>query len=295
MINENTFKDKLVSIAEMTAGTAFSTAAFGLIIIPQGFAAGGVTGLARIISGFLPIPLSVLVFILNMSLLVLGLIFEGREFALKTVALSILYPVMLDLFSRYPLLSLASDPVISAAAAGIMLGVGAGLILRSGASSGGFDVAAVILNRKFGVPIAAVMNICDGAVILVQATGAPLQKTLYGITVICISAFAVNRVVACGRGESQIMIFSERYEDIARALLKDLDVGLTYLHAQTGYRERQMEVIVSVMPYRKLVPMKKLITSIDPTAFVVVDRINSVLGRGYTLDKGFPGTETAGT
>lgn len=283
----------MMSVLQMLAGTVLMAASFGMIIIPLGFAAGGVTGLARVICTILPFSLSVLVFIFNILLLVLGLVFVGWAFVAKTVTISVLFPFLLELFSRYPLQSLGNDPVISAILAGAMLGIGAGLVLRSGASSGGFDILAVILNDKFRVPVAAVMNVCDCAVILLQAIGQPLTLTLYGILVICISSACVSRVVTFGAGESQVLIFSEHHEEIRTVLLNELDVGMTSLEAESGFEQRKMKVIVSVIPYRKFAAMKQLITGIDPTAFVVVDQIHSVLGKGYTVDRHFNAPDAA--
>ncbi|MGN0474246.1 MAG: YitT family protein, partial [Acutalibacteraceae bacterium] len=220
-------------IIEMFIGTALTSAAFGLIIVPQSFAAGGTTGFSQIIVGIIPVPLSVMVLIVNMVLLVLGLVFIGRKFIAKTVSISILFPVMLEFFSHYSLNSIAQDPMLCTVVAGVMLGVGSGLILRSGASSGGFDILAVILNKRFKIPVATVMNICDAAVILMQSLNQPLSQTIYGVIVITISATIVGRIVTMGTGESQITIFSEHHAEIRNALLNELDVGMTSFIAET--------------------------------------------------------------
>ncbi|MCI7795123.1 MAG: YitT family protein [Lachnospiraceae bacterium] len=194
----------LVAAIEMLIGTALTAAAFGLIIVPRGFAAGGITGFSRIIVSVIPIPLSAMVFIANMSLLILGLVFIGKKFIAKTVSISILFPVMLEVFSHHALNSIAQDTMLCTIVAGVMLGVGSGLILHSGASSGGFDILAVTLNKKCNIPVAVVMNICDAAVILMQSLNQPLIQTIYGIIVITISAAIVGRIVTMGAGESQI-------------------------------------------------------------------------------------------
>ena len=62
---------------------------------------------------------------------------------------------------------------------------------------------------------------------------------------------------------------------------------MTFLNAETGFGHTPTKVIVSIVPYQKVLPVKRMITSIDPTAFVVVAEIRSVLGKGYTLDKHF--------
>lgn len=113
------------------------------------------------------------------------------------------------------------------------------------------------------------------------------QVTVYGILTITISAAIVNLVVTLGTSESQIMIFSDHYDIIRTVLLHDLDVGMTFLNGETGLRHTPTKVIVSIVPYHKVMSVKRMVASIDPTAFVVVSDIRSVLGKGYTPDKHF--------
>lgn len=191
---------KIVPLAEMAVGTALSAAAFSLILIPQGFAAGGVTGFSRIICRLFGWNLSSTVLMINLALLLAGLVFVNRAFAAKTVTLSILFPIMLELLSHVSLTGLKNDPMLSAVLAALLLGSGTGFILRSGASSGGFDVVAVILNRKFRFPIAAVITVIDCSIILMQAVGQPLMQTIYGILVIIMSTRIVNLMITFGQG-----------------------------------------------------------------------------------------------
>lgn len=196
--NPSLFPKRLIPFFEMLAGCALTAASFGMILIPQGFAAGGVTGLAKVLQSILPLSLSGIVFVLNMLLLLIGLLFVGKVFVAKTVAVSVLFPFFLELFSRFPLRGLEEDPLVSTLTAGVLLGIGAGLVIRSGASAGGFDTLAVVLNRRFSISVAAVMNFCDVAVILLQAMHYPILNAAYGIIAISISAFLVKRVITLG-------------------------------------------------------------------------------------------------
>lgn len=192
-------KEYLLPGIQILLGTALTAAAFGLIVVPQGFAAGGITGLARLMQQMMPLPLSWLVMACNLVFLLLGLICVGKLFVAKTVTVSLLFPVFLDVFSRMDVMrGLERDPLVSAVTAGVILGVGVGLILRADGSSGGFDILGVVLNRKLGVPVALVLNVCDGMIIMTQAMGRPLLNTAYGLLVICVSACCVNRVVTLG-------------------------------------------------------------------------------------------------
>lgn len=215
MITKNC--NKILPLLGMVVGTALSAAAFGLIIIPQGFAAGGVTGLSRVLCRGLSWNLSSLVLVINLALLLAGLIFVNRGFAAKTVLLSVLFPAMLALFSQFPMTSLKGNPALSAVLAALLLGSGTGLILRCGASSGGFDVVAVILNRRFKISVATVINICDCSVILLQAASQPLMQTVYGIAVILMSTTIVNSVM---NAEQIRLSFAHRVEAFRMARLQ---------------------------------------------------------------------------
>lgn len=151
---------------------------------------------------FLPVNLSVLVFFFNMILLLAGFLFIGKEFVAKTVAVSILFPLFLEFFSGFSVNSLKEDALVSVLIAGCMLGIGAGLIIRSGASGGGFDTLAIILHKKFGLPVAAIMNFCDVSVILLQLVGHPVLKSIYGIMAITLSSFIVKQVITFGSGDT---------------------------------------------------------------------------------------------
>ena len=187
----------LLSALQIAAGTVLSAAAFGLIILPQGYTAGGVTGLARLLTAVVPLALPRLVLLLNLLLLLLGLIFVGRSFVLRTVAVSVLFPVLLEWFSSLEF-SLTASPLVWVVVAGGMLGVGSGLILRGNGSAGGFDSLAVVLHRKWGIPVALVMNLCDCGVILPQALEQPVLHTVCGLGVIVLSSLCVNLVVTLG-------------------------------------------------------------------------------------------------
>lgn len=186
---------KMLTLMEMLSGTALTAGAFTMVILPQNFAAGGVTGFSKIINRACGFSVSMMVLTINLILLLAGLVFVGKAFAAKTVMLSVAFPCMMEASYFLPVLSCDAAPVLGVIVGGVMLGVGVGMVLRSGASSGGFDIVAVILHRKFGISIAAIMNICDCTVILLQAVGQPLSKTVYGVAVIMLSSLVVHQVV----------------------------------------------------------------------------------------------------
>ncbi|MDY4487303.1 MAG: YitT family protein [Candidatus Limivicinus sp.] len=278
--------EKMRSYLMIALGTALTAAAFGLIVLPQGLAAGGITGLSVLLSRVMPLPVSAIVFVLNAGLFLLGWACVGRDFAFKTLLVSLLFPVLLELFQRLDLLAeLSADPLISSLLAGGMLGFGTGLVLLGNGSCGGFDILGVVLNKKLGVPVSLVMFLCDGAVLIAQALKLGILNTVYGVLVILVSSFTINRVLTNGKEEGQMLIFSQKYEEIRRALLDDQDVGLTFLNGETGYMRRPIKVIVTVMPHSKIENVKKAVYGIDPTAFLLLNSTRYVGGKGYTISR----------
>ncbi|MBY0758346.1 YitT family protein [Sellimonas caecigallum] len=279
-------KKKLASYIWIILGGAMTAAAFGLFVLPQEFVAGGVTGLSVILNSVIRLPLSWIVLSINILLFAVGWIFAGKEFIFKTLIMTFLFPLLLEFFSQIHLFQeLAKDPFLSSLIAGCLLGIGSGMILRANGSSGGFDILGVVLNKKFGVPISVVMYVCDCTVILFQAVSKPILQTVYGIVVILCCSIMINKVITFGKSEVQLLIFSPQYEKIRTELLQTYDTGVTFLNAETGYMHKNTKVVLTVLPYRKISEVKKMIYSIDPTAFTVIDNIQYVGGRGYTIER----------
>lgn len=279
-------RDKMYSYLEIIIGAALTAAAFGLIVLPQGFVAGGVTGLSVLLGKVIPIPVSAIVLILNIVLFAMGWIFLGREFALKTLIVSLLFPVLLDLFQRSSALTvLAEDALLSSILAGGMLGFGTGMVLRGNGSCGGFDILGMVLKKKLGIPVSLVMYVCDCTVILTQTVTNGVLMTVYGVLVILIATLTVNRVLTNGKEEGQMLIFSQEYEKIRSELLEEQDVGMTFLNGESGYMRIPIKVIVTVMPHSKIESVKKAVYKVDPTAFVLMNSVRYVGGKGYTLSR----------
>lgn len=263
-----------------------TAAAFAFFILPQGLVAGGVTGLSLILAPFLKLPVSWIVLCINILLFALGWIFAGKEFVFKTLIMTFLFPVLLELFGKITYFDeLASDPLLSSLIAGCLLGIGSGLILRANGSSGGFDILGVVLNKKFGIAISVVMYVCDCSVILYQAISKPLTSIVYGVVVILCCSIMVNKLITHGESKVQLLVFTKNQQDIRQQLLETYDTGVTFLNAETGYQQKNTKIILTILPYNKVNAVKKMIYSIDPYAFTVINGVNYVGGRGYSIGR----------
>ena len=276
----------LKSYLLVITGSCLTASAFGLIVLPNQFAAGGVTGFSVLLQNIIPLPVSVLVLAVNLSLFLLGWIFVGKDFVFKTLLTSIIFPFVLEITQQFDIFhELAADSLVSSILAGAILGLGCGFILLGNGSGGGFDILGVILNKKFGISVSIVMYICDFIIILTQTVANGMLKTVYGVIVILVSTIIIDKVLVRGKSAGRIFIFSEKHEEIRIALLDKLDVGMSYINGENGYRRKETKIIMTVVHFDMVEKVKRSVYSIDPTAFVVVDNVHYVSGRGYTMDR----------
>ena len=257
-----------------------------MIVLPNQFAAGGVTGFSVLLQKFIPLPVSFIVLIINLSLFLLGWIFVGKDFVFKTLLTSIIFPFLLEITQQVTVFyELFTDSLVSSLLAGTILGLGCGLILLGNGSGGGFDILGVILNKKFGISVSVVMYICDFIIILTQTLTNGMLKTVYGVIVILVSSYIIDKILMRGKSAGRILIFSQKQEEIRVELLEKLDVGMTFLNAESGFQRQQTKIIMTVVHLDMVEKVKRSVYAIDQHAFVVVDNVHYVSGRGYTMDR----------
>ncbi|MDD3393720.1 MAG: YitT family protein [Anaerotignum sp.] len=262
---------------------AFGIAAF---ILPCGFLSGGTTGIALFVQQICGVPVVVTVWAVNIAMLLLGWFALGKSFVLTTILSSICYPLFLGLFQRLLAdVRFTSDLLLSALFAGLIVGSGVGLVLRMGASSGGMDIPPLVLNRHTGVSVSVYLYAFDTVILLSQAFFADPERILYSVLISLLASLMINKVMLIGKSQVQVMIISEKYQEINTAIQTTLDRGSTFLQSITGHLQKDQPIVLSILSPRELPALNRLVSQIDPTAFMTVTQVNEVKGRGFTLKK----------
>lgn len=262
---------------------AFTVAAF---IVPHGVITGGATGIGLTIAHYVPVDLSIIIFIVNSILFVLGAAVLGKKFAVATIASTFIYPTFLSIVQKIPGIDGLTDNLMLATLyAGALLGVGIGLIVRVGSSTGGTDIVALVLNKWFHIPVAGLLYVIDFLVLGGQVFFSDTEQIMYGVLMLVLETAILNKVMLLGQSQIQLFIISEEYEHIREKMLKELDAGVTMVHIETGYGQENRKGVLCVIPNRKLYSVKELVQAIDPKAFVTITQINEVRGRGFTMER----------
>lgn len=276
----------LQSIFYIALGNLICAFSINTFIIHNNFIIGGVTGTSIILNHLLNINISTVMYAINIVLFILGFIFLGKKFALSTLLSSILLPFFIGVFEQMHWQDqLALDPFLACVLGGLLTGAGNGLIIRQNASTGGYDILAIILQRLLSIPVSVTVYIIDTALILCMLTFSNLTDLVYGLITTFLLSYALNKVLTMGSSQLQVIVISHHYREIKTALLEQIDTGVTLLHSQTGYYERELEVLMTIIPNHKLQRLKNIVTQIDAAAFITVAEISEVGGRGYTLER----------
>lgn len=262
---------------------AFAVAAF---IVPHGVIMGGATGIGLTIAHYVPVDLSIIIFIVNSILFVLGAAVLGKKFAVATIASTFIYPTFLSIVQKIPGIDGLTDNLMLATLyAGALLGVGIGLIVRVGSSTGGTDIVALVLNKWFHIPVAGLLYVIDFLVLGGQVFFSDTEQIMYGVLMLVLETAILNKVMLLGQSQIQLFIISEEYEHIREKMLKELDAGVTMVHVETGYGQENQKGVLCIIPNRKLYSVKELVQSIDPKAFITITQINEVRGRGFSMER----------
>lgn len=277
----------VLNIIGILIGT--SIAAFGVVafILPSGIIIGSSTGIARIFFYYAGIPVSYTVTAVNGILFAFGACMLGRKFAASTLIGTFSYPMFMNLFEHMDFLQgLSVDPLLSMIYGGLLAGGGMGIVIRMGASTGGTDIVAIVLNRKCNIPLAPPMYLLDCLILMTQVIFAErADQVLLGILVTMLYSVTAGKVAVAGNSALQLIIVSEKASKI-RTRLADLIVGSTVFYGETGYLQRKQDTLLCVIPSHELNQIQKEILRIDSQAFLTISSVKEVKGRGYTFDVG---------
>lgn len=274
------------SLIWILAGNTCYALAVTMFVLPNGLITGGTTGLALFFYNQLGVPVQVVVSIFNVVMFALGALVLGKKFAFTTIISTFYYPFILSVFQGIPALaSPTEDKLLAVIFSGLMIGAGIGAVLRVGASTGGMDIPPLVLNKKMGIPVSLSMNVLDVGVLLLQMAFSDREGVLHGILLVLIYTTVLNRVLLMGNARMQVKIMSDKYLEINEAISSELDRGVTLMKSQTGYLKKDGYMVLTVVSNRELVRLNQLIQNLDPKAFIVINQVNEVRGRGFTLKK----------
>ena len=278
--------NRLFSLLMVLLGNAIYALTVKLFLLPSNLISCGTTGIALVVNHLTGIPLSGFIFVFNLVMLAVGWWILGKKFAMTTVLSSLFYPIALEVLNQLlGDIRVTEDVLLNTLFSGLGLGIALGIVIRAGASTGGMDIPPLVLKKLFHIPVSVSLWLFDFCIMLSQMMYHNLEDLLYGIILLMVISYALNKMLLLGTSKTEVKIVSPKADQIRDAILSKIDRGVTMLHGEGGYLHRQTEIILSVVSNHELPKIEQLARGIDPDCFMIVTRVTEVWGRGFTYSK----------
>ncbi len=267
--------------AVITVTALLNAVAISLFIDPNNLVPGGVTGIAIIISRFLPVETGTLIFIFNIPILLFAIWQFGIKFTISTIYAITLISAFTNILA--PIGPATNDILLAALAGGVLYAVSIGFIMKMGATTGGMDIIVKWLRTKLPYLKTGVLFFITD-VIIISMSGIVLKNidaALYaGITVVVNSI--VLDIVLYGKDEAKLLyIISDRPKEITERLLTELDVGVTYIEGRGAYSGKEKQVLMCVVKKQMSPRVEEIVKEEDTDAFMVISSATEIFGEGF--------------
>ena len=254
------------------------------ILIPYGLSSGGLTGIVRIIQGFLPLNYSILFYAGSLLIFTLCWITMGFREARKILLLTVLYPLALMLFEQFDFTLLEEEDIFLAVIYyGVLTGISNGLVFSRGYSFGGTDTIAKIIKKKFlpQMDLSKILLGIDAVVIIGSGLLFGRNIALYALVTQVILT-KVTEIVLYGFETKvvQMEVITEKQEEVADYIMHTIGRGVTHVDVVGGYTGKEKNKLITLCSPRESMLIKQFIAGVDPRAFVTVIRVETVWGYG---------------
>jgi uncharacterized membrane-anchored protein YitT (DUF2179 family) len=268
----------------LTVATLIMIVGVYVFKFPNNFSFGGVTGIAVVLSALTPLTAGTINFILNMTLLVLGFIFLGRSFGLKTVYVSVLLSAGLSFMERaFPMSGpLTDQPVLELIFAIALPAFSSAIMFNIGASGGGTDIIAMILKKytkqdNIGTPLFVV----DLVIVLSACMIFDIETGLFSLCGLLAKSLLIDGVIENINLCKYFTIICNNPAPICEFIHKELNRSATIFEGRGSYENRKKYIVLTVMKRSQAVELRNFIRIHEPNAFIMITNSSEIIGKGF--------------
>lgn len=265
-------------------GTAIIAFGVYFFMNPLHIMCGSVTGLAIVLINFIPVPLSVMTFLLNVICIILAFVFVDRKFGVRIIFISLLLPALLFVFEvLFPNQeSLTGNLVLDAIGMIMVICYGQAILFNANAASGGLDIIAKIMNKYLHMELGQGIVIAGAVTVASSYFAYDIQTVVVGFLCTYFSGIVLDYFIDGFTGKIRVCIISEHYEEIKRYVIEELQRGITVYTAMGGYSGEQRTELCAVLTRKEYGQLMDYVESIDSHPFVTISNIKRVVGSWNT-------------
>ena len=272
--------ERFFSYAQILLGALVGGAAYPLFLTPNRIAPGGITGVAMILNHLFHWPVGTVSLALNVPLFIISYRAMGKIFAFRSLVATVLFSLFIDIL---PLKPLTMDPLLSTLYGGVLLGVGLGLIMRGGATTGGSDMIARMVHRRFQfISVGSFLFAIDCAVVMAAGFLIGTTEALYALINIFLTAKVMDVVIVGFSANKACFVISSKWQEISERIMRDMDRGVTQLTARGAYTGTERPTLLCVISRSEIMAFKRILREEDENAFVIIVEAHEAIGDGFS-------------
>ena len=275
-------------LMKINAGIVLLAIGLYFLLLPSNLVVGGVSGFAIVMNYYLPdIPVGGIMLALNGILFILGFIFLGKEFGGYTIYAAIALSLAIMVLEKLVPMDgpLVEDVLLNLLYGIIISGSGMAVIFYQNASTGGTDIIAKIISKYTGTDIGKALLMSDFIIIVLAGYTFGLRLGMYALMGNIINSLVIDNIIAGFNKKLSITINSAKYEEVNDFILREVNRGTTLYYGEGGYSKEQRVIIQSVVSKKEYLKINQYLKSLDPDAFMTLNFVSEVHGKGFSIDK----------
>ena len=263
-------------------GCTLYAAAINFFNVPNQISQGGFSGLAIVINHVTSLPVGAVNLALNIPILLIALKFIGKKFVLKTLWVTVLLSVIIDLVALIPY-EYTADTLLASIFSGALLGAGVALVAARGSTTGGTDVLSKLLRLVFPhMSYGKLVMFSDMVVIAISAiVFRSIESALYAAVVIFVSSRVIDYILYGMSKSKMLMVVTDHADRISQELVNSSPRGVSIVPAKGAFTGQDKNMLICVLRSNEVAPAIKLIKSIDPNTFTIITEANEIIGKGF--------------
>lgn len=274
-------KEILKSTCLVLLGSFIFAIAINSVTIPNQLGEGGVTGITLLLYYLLGISPALSNFIINSVIMIIGWKHLDKETTYYTLLSVFAISVFLQ-YIKFPAF-VPDNTVLSPLVSGLLIGTAIGLVILGRGTTAGVDIIGLILNKYFGIPISNALLIIDTLIVIPLFFTIGVERGVLTLISLFLTSKALNFFIEGFNPKKAIVIVSDKYDEIAQAIMANVGRGITVLQGYGYYSKVNKNVLYVVINRIQLMKTQRIINEIDPNAFVTVTAIQQVIGEGFTF------------
>lgn len=282
-LNKNLIKIRnfTIDLLKMILGTIIMAIGIEQFLLPNQLSTGGFAGIGTVLYYMFNIPVGTTIFILNIPLFIIAYFKVGKKFLIKAVIGTFLLTVFLHIFQNVK--AVTTDRFLAFMYGSIITGIGTAIVLKASGSTGGTELAAIIIRSyKPQMQTGTLIIIFDTIIVIVNTIFfKEIEIALYSALAIYIMGKILDIFFEGIDFAKMLIIISPKWEEISNSISFELKRGVTALQGKGMFKRQEKNILLCVTPRAEVREVRKIIEEIDPSAFIIITNAREVYGEGF--------------